>query len=57
MIMGQQNSAKPKPKLQVYVSRDVADRLRDYASLMGVSASFATEMALRTYLNMERMRI
>lgn len=57
MIMGQQNSAKPKPKLQVYVSQDVADRLRDYASLMGVSASFATEMALRTYLNMERMKI
>lgn len=57
MIMGQQNSAKPKPKLQVYVSQDVADRLRDYASLMGVSASFATEMALRAYLNMERMRI
>ncbi len=57
MIMGQQNSAKPKPKLQVYVSQDVADRLRDYASLMGVSASFATEMALRTYLDMEKVKI
>jgi len=57
MIMGQQNSAKPKPKLQVYVSRDVADRLRDYASNVGVSASFATEMALRAYLNMERVKL
>ena len=57
MIMGQQNSAKPKPKLQVYVSRDVADRLRDYASFVGVSASFATEMALRAYLNMEKVKI
>lgn len=57
MIMGQQNSAKPKPKLQVYVSQDVADRLRDYASLIGVSASFATEMALRTYLDMEKVKI
>ena len=57
MIMGQQNSAKPKPKLQVYVSREVADRLRDYASNVGVSASFVTEMALRTYLNMERVKI
>ncbi len=57
MIMGQQNSAKPKPKLQVYVSQEVADRLRDYASNMGVSASFATEMALRTYLNMEKVKI
>ena len=57
MIMGQQNSAKPKPKLQVYVSRDVAVRLRDYASNVGVSASFATEMALRTYLNMEKVKL
>ena len=57
MIMGQQNSAKPKPKLQVYVSRDVAVRLRDYASSVGVSASFATEMALRAYLNMERVKL
>ena len=57
MIMGQQNNAKPKPKLQVYVSRDVADRLRDYASSVGVSASFATEMALRAYLNMERVKL
>ena len=57
MIMGQQNSAKPKPKIQVYVSRDVADRLRDYASNVGVSASFATEMALRTYLNMEKVKL
>ena len=57
MIMGQQNSAKPKPKLQAYVSREVADRLRDYASRMGVSASFVTEMALRTYLNMEKVKI
>ena len=57
MIMGQQNSAKSKPKLQVYVSRDVAVRLRDYASSVGVSASFATEMALRTYLNMEKVKI
>ena len=57
MIMGQQNSAKPKPKIQVYVSRDVAVRLRDYASLVGVSASFVTEMALRAYLNMEKVKI
>ena len=57
MIMRQQNSAKPKPKLQVYVSRDVADRLRDYASYVGVSASFSTEMALRAYLNMEKVKI
>lgn len=57
MIMGQQNSAKPKPKIQVYVSRDVAVRLRDYASSVGVSASFATEMALRAYLNMEKVKI
>jgi len=57
MIMRQRNSAKPKPKLQVYVSREVADRLRDYASNVGVSASLVTEMALRTYLNMERMKI
>ena len=57
MIMGQQNSAKPKPKLQVYVSQDVAVRLRDYASLVGVSASFVTEMALRTYLNMEKVKL
>ena len=57
MIMGQQNSTKPKPKLQVYVSQDVAVRLRDYASSVGVSASFVTEMALRTYLNMERVKI
>ena len=57
MIMGQQNSAKPKPKIQVYVSREVADRLRDYASSVGVSASFVTEMALRTYLNMEKVKI
>jgi len=35
MNMRQRNSAKPKPKLQVYVSRDVADRLRDYASNVG----------------------
>jgi len=55
MIMGQQNSAKPK--LQVYVSQEVADRLRDYASSVGVSASFVTEMALRTYLNMEKVKI
>jgi hypothetical protein len=57
MNMGQQNSAKPKPKIQVYVSRDVAVRLRDYASSVGVSASFVTEMALRTYLNMEKVKI
>ena len=57
MIMGQQNSAKPKPKIQVYVSRDVAVRLRDYASNVGVSASFVTEMALRTYLNMEKVKL
>jgi len=57
MIMGQQNSAKPKPKIQVYVSRDVAVRLRDYASSVGVSASFATEMALRAYLNMEKVKL
>jgi len=57
MIMGQQNSTKPKPKIQVYVSRDVADRLRDYASSVGVSASFVTEMALRTYLNMEKVKL
>jgi post-segregation antitoxin (ccd killing protein) len=57
MNMRQRNSAKPKPKLQVYVSQEVADRLRDYASLVGVSASFATEMALRTYLNMEKVKI
>jgi post-segregation antitoxin (ccd killing protein) len=57
MNMRQRNSAKPKPKLQVYVSRDVADRLRDYASNVGVSASFATEMALRTYLNMEKVKL
>ena len=57
MIMGQQNSAKPKPKIQVYVSQDVAVRLRDYASLVGVSVSFATEMALRTYLNMEKVKL
>ena len=57
MIMGQRNSTKPKPKLQVYVSPDVAVRLRDYASLVGVSASFVTEMALRAYLNMERVKI
>ena len=55
MNMRQRNSAKPK--LQVYVSREVADRLRDYASNVGVSASFATEMALRAYLNMEKVRI
>ena len=57
MIMRQQNNAKPKPRLQVYVSQDVADRLRDYASNVGVSASFATEMALRAYLDMERVKI
>ena len=57
MNMRQRNSAKPKPKLQAYVSREVADRLRDYASRMGVSASFATEMALRAYLDMEKVRI
>ena len=57
MNMRQRNSAKPKPKLQVYVSRDVADRLRDYASNVGVSASFVTEMALRTYLNMEKVKL
>jgi hypothetical protein len=57
MIMGQQNSAKPKPKIQAYVSRDVAVRLRDYASSVGVSASFVTEMALRTYLNMEKVKL
>ncbi len=57
MTMGQQNSAKPKPKIQVYVSRDVAVRLRDYASNVGVSASFVTEMALRTYLNMEKVKL
>ena len=56
MIMGQQNSAKPKPKLQVYVSREVADRLRDYASNVGESASLVTEMALRAYLDMERVK-
>ena len=55
MNMRQRNSAKPK--LQVYVSREVADRLRDYASNVGVSASFVTEMALRTYLNMERVKL
>ena len=57
MYMRQRNSAKPKPKLQVYVSQDVAVRLRDYASSVGVSASFVTEMALRTYLNMEKVKI
>ena len=59
MNMRQRNSAKPKPKpkLQVYVSQEVADRLRDYASLVGVSASFATEMALRAYLDMERVKL
>ena len=57
MNMRQRNSAKPKPKLQVYVSRDVADRLRDYASNVGVSASFVTEMALRAYLNMEKVKL
>ncbi len=57
MNMRQRNSAKPKPKLQVYVSQEVADRLRDYASFVGVSASLVTEMALRAYLNMERMKI
>ena len=57
MNMRQRNSAKPKPKLQVYVSQDVADRLRDYASSVGVSASFATEMALRAYLNMEKVKL
>ena len=57
MIMRQRNSAKPKPRLQVYVSQDVADRLRDYASSVGVSASFATEMALRAYLNMEKVKL
>ena len=57
MNMRQRNSAKPKPKLQVYVSQEVADRLRDYASSVGVSASFATEMALRAYLNMERVKL
>ncbi len=57
MNMRQRNSVKPKPKLQVYVSQDVADRLRDYASNVGVSASFATEMALRAYLNMERVKL
>jgi len=57
MNMRQRNSTKPKPKLQVYVSQEVADRLRDYASNVGVSASFATEMALRTYLNMERVKL
>jgi post-segregation antitoxin (ccd killing protein) len=55
MIMRQRNSTKPK--LQVYVSQEVADRLRDYASLVGVSASFATEMALRAYLNMEKVKL
>ena len=55
MNMRQRNSTKPK--LQVYVSQEVADRLRDYASLVGVSASFATEMALRTYLNMEKVKL
>ena len=57
MIMRQRNSAKPKPRLQVYVSRDVTVRLRDYASSVGVSASFVTEMALRTYLNMEKVKL
>ena len=57
MNMRQRNSAKPKPKIQVYVSQEVADRLRDYASLVGVSASFVTEMALRTYLDMEKVKI
>ena len=57
MNMRQRNSAKPKPILQVYVSQEVADRLRDYASSVGVSASFVTEMALRTYLNMERVKL
>ena len=57
MFMTQQNCANPKLKLQVYVSREVADRLRDYASSVGVSASFVTEMALRTYLNMERVKL
>ena len=57
MIMRQQNNAKPKPRLQVYVSPDVAVRLREYASSVGVSASFATEMALRAYLNMEKVKI
>ena len=57
MNMRQRNSAKPKPKLQVYVSREVADRLRDYASNVGVTASFATEMALRASLNMEKVKL
>ena len=57
MNMRQRNSAKPKPKLQVYVSQEVADRLRDYASIVGVSASLVTEMALRAYLNMEMIKI
>jgi len=34
-MQGQRNSTKPKPKLQVYVSQEVADRLRDYASIVG----------------------
>ena len=55
MNMRQRNSTKPK--LQVYVSQEVADRLREYASNVGVSASFATEMALRTYLNMEKVKL
>ena len=57
MIMGQRNSAKPKPKIQVYVSQDVAVRLRDYASNVGVSASLVTEMALRAYLDTEKVKI
>lgn len=57
MIMRQQNSAKPKPKIQVYVSPDVAEQLRDFASKTGVSASFVVERALRTYLNMECAKI
>lgn len=55
--MRQRNSAKPKPKLQVYVSQEVADRLRDYASNVGVSASLVTEMALRAYLDMKMVKI
>ena len=57
MNMRQRNSTKPKPKLQVNVSQEFLYRLRDYASLVGVSASFATEMALPTYLNMEKVKL
>ena len=57
MIMGQQNNAKPKPKLQVYVSRMFVDNLKNYASNEEGKEWFAKERALRAYLNMERMKL